>query len=550
MGYKVLVTDQIDEIAVKILQDVCEVHYRPVLTAEDLKTIIHDYDALMVRSSSKVSKDLISVADRLKVIGRAGVGVDNIDIEAATDKGIVVLNSPEGNTVAAAEHTIAMMLSMIRHIPAADSSIKAGKWERSKLTGKEAFNKNIGIVGVGKVGSRVASIVRAMGMKIFVYDPFVSQDRIEGLGAYYATSLDDIWKSADFITLHIPKNKDTFNLINRDTMAKMKKGVKIINCARGGLINEADLAEAIGNGQVEMAAIDVFDREPVDDSPLLKLGDKVILTPHLGASTEEAQINVAVDVAEQIRDMSQGLPARSAVNMPFLNPEALEHVKHYIALAENLGALVRQITRGATREIEIVASGELAEFDISPLVVAVTKGVLCCSSEGVNYVNAPKLAERSGIHIRKSTSTNSENYLSLLKIILTTDKETTNTMGTILGKDLPRILRFNGYHTSIEPAEHMLVLPHKDKPGMIAQVATLLSEGNINISMMQVGRKVRAQIGGESIMILNVDEPVSWNVLKQLKKVDGIYRAEYVNLTAKYFQSQGIVSLPCTAHRA
>ena len=532
MKYKVLVTDQIDEIAVNILRDFCEVDYKPALSAQELKAIIGNYDALMIRSSSKVTKDLISVADRLKVIGRAGVGVDNIDIEAATEKGIVVLNSPEGNTVAAAEHTVAMMLSMIRHIPAADSSIKEGKWERSKLTGKEVFNKKIGIVGLGKVGSRVASIVKAMGMKVFVYDPFVSQNRIEGLGAYYAISLDDIWKSVDFITLHIPKNKDTLNLINRDTIAKMKKGVKIINCARGGIINEADLAEAIRNGQVEMAAIDVFDREPVDDSPLLKLGDKVVLTPHLGASTEEAQINVAVDVAEQIRDMSQGLPARSAVNIPYLKPEALEPVKHYIALAENLGALVRQITSGAAREIEIVAGGELAALDLSPLVVAVTKGVLCCSSEGVNYVNAPKLAERSGIHLKKSTSTDSENYLSLLKVILTTDKETNNTVGTILGKALPRILGFNGYHTSIEPAEHMLVLPHKDKPGMIAQVATLLSKENINISMMQVGRKVRAQIGGESVMILNVDEPVNENMLRQLQKIDGIYRAEYVNLTA------------------
>jgi D-3-phosphoglycerate dehydrogenase len=300
----------------------------------------------------------------------------------------------------------------------------------------------------------------------------------------------------------------------------MKKGVKIINCARGGIINEADLAEEIRNGHVEMAAIDVFDKEPADDSPLLKLGDKVVLTPHLGASTEEAQVNVAVDVAEQIRDMSQGLPARSAVNIPSLKPEVLGPVKHYIALAENLGALVRQITSGAVREIEIVASGELAELDLSPLVVAVTKGVLCCSSEGV-------------IHVKKSTSTDSENYLSLLKVILTTDKATNNTMGTMLGKALPRILRFNGYHTSIEPAEHMLVLPHKDKPGMIAQVATLLSKENINISMMQVGRKVRAQIGGESAMILNVDEPVSENMLKRLQGIDGIYRAEYVNLTAK-----------------
>jgi D-3-phosphoglycerate dehydrogenase len=372
-----------------------------------------------------------------------------------------------------------------------------------------------------------------MGMKVFVYDPFVGRDRIEEQGVNYAASLDEVWKLADFITLHIPKNKDTLNLINRDSILKMKKGVKIINCARGGIINEADLAEAIQKGWVEMAAIDVFDKEPVEDSPLLSLGSKVVLTPHLGASTEEAQINVAVDVAEQIRDFFLGVPARSAVNIPAFRPETLEPVKHYMALAENLGALVRQITNGTAREVEVVACGDLAQFDLAPLAVAVTKGILCCSSEGVNYVNALRSAERRGIGIKKSTSTDSESYVSLLKVVLTTDKEANKTAGTMLEKDIPRILRLNGYHTSIEPAEHMLVLPHKDKPGMVAQVAAVLSKENINISMMQVGRKDRAQIGGESVMILNVDEPVNDSVLKQLQKIDGIYSAKYVNLTAK-----------------
>jgi D-3-phosphoglycerate dehydrogenase len=533
MDYRVLITDKIDKIAVTILQDTCKVDYQPSLTAENLKATIKQYDALMIRSSSKVTRELISVADRLKVIGRAGVGVDNIDLEAATDKGIVVINSPEGNTVAASEHTIAMMLSTIRHIPVADASVKEGRWDRSRLMGKEVFNKTIGILGLGKVGSRVSLVAKAMGMKVLAYDPFVAKDRAEELGAVYVTSLEHIWESADFISLHVPKNKDTLNLINKDTLAKMRKGVIIINCARGGLVNEADLAEAIRSGHVGMAAIDVFEKEPVEDSPLLKLGDRVVLTPHLGASTEEAQVNVAIDVAEQIRDMSQGLPARSPVNIPALKPEVIEPVKHYMSLAENLGALVRQVTRGAAQEIEIVACGELAQLDLSPLMVAVTRGVLCCSSEGVNYVNAPKVAERAGIHVKKATSTDSENYLSLLKIILTTDKETNKTAGTIIGKDIPRILRLNGYHTSIEPAEHMLIVPHKDKPGMVAQVATVLSNNNINISMMQVGRKVRAHVGGESVMILNVDESVSDIVLKQLQKIDGIYSAKYVNLTAK-----------------
>ncbi len=533
MNYKVLVTDKINNVAVKILQSTCEVDYKPVVSAEELKAIIKDYDALMIRSSSKITKDIIAAADRLKVVGRAGVGVDNVDIDAATDKGIIVINSPEGNTVSAAEHTIAMMLAMTRHIPAADVSVKEGRWDRSQLTGKEIFNKILGVVGFGKVGSRVSSAARAMGMKVLVYDPFVGREIVENTGAFHVASLDDIWKSADFITLHIPKSKDTLNLINKDTIAKMKKGVKIINCARGGIINEADLAEALQNGQVDMAAIDVFDKEPVEGSPLLKMGGKVVLTPHLGASTEEAQVNVAVDVAEQIRDMSQGLPARSAVNIPCLKPEILEPVKHYMSLAENLGSLVRQVTSGVAQEIEIVACGELSGLEISPLVVAVTKGVLECSVEGVNYVNAPRLAQKSGIHFKKSTATDSESYLGLLKVVLTTDKETNKTTGTVIGSDIPRILGINGYNTSIEPAEHMLVLPHKDKPGMVAQVATLLSKENINISMMQVGRKVRAQAGGESIMILNIDEPVTGCILEQLQKIDGIYNAKYVNLKAK-----------------
>ena len=531
MPYKALVTDQIDEIAVRILQGVCEVDYEPALSAEKLEAVIHDYDALMIRSSSKITKTLLSEAVKLKVIGRAGVGVDNIDIEAATDKGIVVINSPDGNTVAAAEHTIAMMLSMVKHIPAADASIKDKKWERAKLTGKEVFNKTIGIIGFGRVGSRVASVAQAMGMKVFVYDPFISKHQVETIGAHYVTSLIDIWKSADFISLHIPKSKDTLDIINKDSIAQMKKGVKIINCARGGIVNESDLAEAIQSGQVEMAAIDVFNKEPVDGSPLLKLGDKVVLTPHLGASTEEAQINVAVDVAEQIRDMFQGSSVRSAVNIPALKPEIFEPVKHYMALAENLGSFVRQITVGAEEEIEIIACGELADVDTSPLAIAIAKGILLCSNEGVNFVNALTLAEKRGIRIKKSKSTDSESYLSLLKVMLTTDKETNSTAGTIIGKDIPRILRFDGYHTSIEPAGHMLILPHKDKPGMIAQVATLLSKENINISMMQVGRKIRAQVGGESVMILNVDEAVSDTTLKQLQKIDGIYSARYINLT-------------------
>lgn len=530
MAFKVLVTDKINEIAVNILETSCEVDYKPVLSAEELKSIIADYDGLMIRSASKVTKEIIDEAKNLKIVGRAGVGVDNVDLEAATDKGIIVINSPEGNTVAAAEQTIALMLSMARHIPQADKSIKEGKWERSKLTGIEVYKKTLGLIGLGKIGRWVAKIAISMGMNVIVYDPFVTQRQVEDMGATYAKTLDEVWSVVDFLTMHMPKTHETMNLINKNSLSKMKKGVKIINCARGGIIDEAALADAINEGHVSMAAIDVFSEEPVKDSPLLALGNKVVLTPHLGASTEEAQTNVAVDVAEQIRDMANGLPVKSAVNIPSLKAELLEPVKHYMDLAEKLGALVRQVTPGATKGIEVIACGNLAEVDIRPLSVAVTKGVLKCSKESVNYVNAPIIANKSNIRVTESKSVNSTCYVSLLKVILKTSETENIVSGTVIGLDHAKILRIDGYFIDIEPSSHTLVLPHEDKPGMIAKVAALLGKHNINISMMQVGRKDKDQSGGESCMILSVDDPVSNDILEEILSLDGIKNAKYVSL--------------------
>lgn len=532
MAYKVLVTDKINSIAVKILEEACEVEYREKLSADELKAIIKDFDALMIRSASKVTKEIIEAAPRLKVVGRAGVGVDNVDLEEATKHGIIVINSPEGNTVAAAEHTIALMLSMSRHIPQADLSMKNRKWDRSKYEGTEVFNKTLGLIGLGKIGSRVAKTAVALGMDVLVYDPFITEEQVKQLGAKHTKNLNDVWPVADIITLHLPKTKDTINLINKDTIHKMKKGVKLINCARGGIINEADLAEAIKEGYVASAAIDVYDKEPVENTPLLDLGDKIILTPHLGASTKEAQINVAVDVAEQIRDIAKGGSARSAVNIPALKAELLEPVKHYMQIAENLGTIVREVTKGATKSIEIIACGELAHVDISPLVIAVAKGVLSCSKEGVNYVNAPLITKNLGITTKQSKSDDSANYLDMLKVVLTTDEDSNIAIGTMLAMNIPRILRINGYFLNIEPGKHMLLCPHHDKPGMIAKVANLCGEENINISSMQVGRREREQGSIESIMVMTVDEPVSEQTIEKLKALDGIYNAKYIKLNA------------------
>lgn len=531
MTFKVLVTDKINDIAVKILEETCEVDYKTSVSPEELKEIIKNYDGIMIRSASRVTKEVIDLADRLKVVGRAGVGVDNVDLDAATNKGIVVINSPEGNTIAAAEHAVAMMLSMARHIPAADASTKGGKWERSKFLGSEVFNKTLGVIGLGKIGSWVAKIAKSMGMKVVIYDPFVSEAKVKEMGAKYAASLDELWPVADFITLHVPKNRETVHLINKNTLNRMKKGVRIINCARGGIIDEAALAEAIQEGQVASAAIDVFEQEPIVDSPLLGLGDKVVLTPHLGASTEEAQVNVAVDVAEQIRDMARGDSARSAVNIPTLKPEILDPVKHYMQLAENLGSLVRQLTSGATKNVEVIACGSLAEKKIGPLTIAVTKGILGNSVEGVNYVNAPILCKQRGIHIQETKSTDAGSYVDVLKVVLTTEKEQKVVSGTMLADDLPRILRVNEYYTNVEPGTHMLILPHENKPAMVAQVATILGREKVNISMMQVGKMSRGE-QQKSLMVLNVDDPVSNSTLEELKGIDGIYSAKYVNLRA------------------
>ncbi len=529
--YKVLITDKINEVAGNILEGAAQVDYLETLPEEELVKIIGEYDAIMVRSQTKVTPKVIAAANKMKIIGRAGVGVDNVDVEKATQKGIIVVNSPEGNTTAAAEHTLALMLSMARHVPQADISTKSGKWERSKFTGIEVFNKSLGIMGFGKIGIRVAKVAIALGMKVYVYDPFITKEKVEETGAVHINNIDEFWSLCDFITVHVPKTRETANLINKNTIAKMKKGVRLINCARGGIINEADLKEAIESGYVASAAIDVYEKEPIESTnPLLSCQGDLIITPHLGASTEEAQINVAVDVAEQIRDVLKGKSARSAVNIPSLKSELLEPVKEYMNLAENLGLLIRQLAKGAVKRIEIKTLGELASFDSSPLKVAILKGILSYSHESVNFVNAPVIAKSQGIEVVETKSERSINYAGLITVSLTTDVRCYSVSGAMIAENTPRIVKIDDYNTSIAPAEHILICPHTDKPGMIAKVATILGNNDINISMMQVGRKSPEATGGESMMIINTDDLVSEKMLEEIKKVDGINDAVYITL--------------------
>lgn len=529
---KVLITDKIDEAAGKLLEGAAQVDFLPTMSEEELIKIIGGYDALMVRSQTKVTKSIIDAASNMKIIGRAGVGVDNIDIDAATQKGIIVVNSPDGNTNAAAEHTVALMLALSRNIPMAALSTKQGLWERSKFTGIEVFSKTLGIIGLGKIGHHVAQVAIALGMNVIVCDPYTTEEAVEKIGAKYIHSLDEFWGLCDFITIHAPKTRETAYLINRNTLNRMKKGVRIINCARGGIIDEEALKEAIESGQVAGAAIDVFENEPdIADSPLVKCTGNVLLTPHLGASTKEAQFNVAIDVAEQIKEVLTGGSAKAAVNIPALKPDTLEPVKDYMQIAENLGELIAQISTGNLKSIQITVNGMLSELNISPLEVAVLKGIFSSMIEGVNYVNAPLIAKKRGINIITSKSLKDCSYIGSMSIKLITDKDENTVTGALLAENMPRIVTINEYNMSIEPEKHMLIIPHENKPSMIAKVAAVIGENNININRMHVAQKSNKK-DNVSIMIINTESLVDDVTLTKIEKIDGISSAKYIKLNA------------------
>jgi D-3-phosphoglycerate dehydrogenase len=529
MKPQVLITDKLDEAGIEILKNSAEVDYRPGLPADELKQIIKNYDALLVRSQTQVTKEVIEAASKLKIVGRAGVGVDNIDVEAATEKGIIVVNSPDGNTIAAAEHTLALMFSLCRQIPVADLSCKAHKWERSKFMGTELSGHTLGVIGLGKIGQRVAKVAYAAGMKILAYDPFISKEKAEDMG-YRKVELEEIFRMSDFITLHVPKTKETLNMINKTTIATMKDGVRIVNCARGGLINETDLADAIKSGKVAGAAIDVFDKEPCESSPLHDCGDKVILTPHLGASTSQAQLNVALDVAEQIRDVLKGGVARAAVNLPGLKPELVAQIKHYLGLAEIMGSFLGQITDGAIRAIEIEALGKLADKNIEGLKLAILKGILGVSLDGVTFVNAPLLATERNIKVSEIKSEDSGAYIDKLRIKLVSTESTHVIAGTVLQGNIPAIIQIDDYPLIFRPERHSIVTFHKDQPGVVAQVSKILWDKQVNISGMNLGR---TKDSASAVMVINVDGTVPDEAIANIAAIKGIDRARYTELKGK-----------------
>lgn len=514
---KVLVSDSLSEQGIGILRKEVDVDIKTGMSPEELKACIGEYDALVVRSQTRVTQEIINAATHLKIIGRAGVGVDNIDVEAATRRGIIVVNAPEGNMISAAEHTVAMMLSMSRNIPQANQSLKSGKWDRKTFTGVEVRNKTLGLIGLGRIGAEVAKRAQGLEMNILAYDPFIGEERARDLGVTL-TSIDEIIKTADYISVHTPLTKETRNIIDAEELEKVKRGVRIINCARGGIINEEALAEAVQSDKVAGAAVDVFVEEPPTNSPLLKT-DNIIVTPHLGASTLEAQVNVAVDVAEQIINFKNGLPVKNAINMPYVKHEVMKMLQPFLPLAEKIGRLAAQLMEGKYERIEVAYSGEIAEKDTGPATVAALKGLLeIAMGSAVNYVNAPVIAKERKINVVESKSKTIESYSNKITLRIFSNGNIKTVAGTMVGEN-PRIIQIDEYAIDVQPIGHMLVALHEDHPNIIGPCCMVMGRRNINIAGMQTGR---IKAGSTAIMVLNIDSDVNDEILEEIKAVDGI----------------------------
>lgn len=521
---KVLVSDPISDEGISILRQVAEVDVITTLSPEELIKKIPEYDALVVRSETKVTKEVLE-AGKLKIVGRAGVGVDNIDVDAATRCGTIVVNAPLGNMNSAAEHTIAMMMSMTRNIPQACASMRRGEWNRKHFMGSEVKGKTLGILGLGRIGIEVAKRAQGLEMKIIGYDPFISEERARDFNVTLR-SVDEIVQEADYITVHTPLTKETRNLIGKNQFAIMKKGARLINCARGGIINEEALSEAVKNGTVAGAALDVFVNEPPTGSPLLAL-DNIITTPHLGASTEEAQVNVAVDVANEIVKALKGESVSNALNMPSIRSEAMVALAPYLQLAETLGHLASQLMVGSYDSVKVEYCGDLAEKDVKPITVAAIKGLLdTVMGATVNYVNAQMLAKERKIKVIESKSSGSSCYQNSLSLTLIKKDISKTVAGTIIG-DEQRIIRIDSYQVDIKPAGIMIISRHLNKPNIIGPCCLALGERNINISGMQVSP---SGIGHEAIMAINVDSDIPEDVMNSIRSINGILDATIVKL--------------------
>jgi D-3-phosphoglycerate dehydrogenase len=524
---KVLVSDNISPKGVEILKKAgLEVDVKTGMKPEELKSCIGDYDGLVIRSATKVTADIMESASKLKVIGRAGSGLDNVDKAAASKKGVVVMNTPGGNTMTTAEHSIAMLFSVARLIPQATASMKAGKWEKKKFMGVELYHKTLGIVGLGNIGSQVAKKAQGLEMNVIAYDPFLSEDKAKATGIR-KVSLDDLFAQSDFITIHTPMTAETKGVINSKTISRMKNGVRIINCARGGIVNEADLYEALKSGKVAGAALDVFEKEPPENNPLLTL-DNVVCTPHLGASTEEAQENVAVAVAEQIADYLVFGVIRNAVNFPSIPNEQVPRLQPYINLAEKLGEFSSQIFEGGATEITVEFRGAAAEINTAPVTIAAIKGFLTpILIETVNFVNAPIIAKERGIEVKETKSSDAGDYNSMIALKIKANGRESYVAGTLFSKKDPRVILIDEFEVEIVPEGELLLIYNNDKPGVIGNIGMLMGKNNINIARMHFGRE---SAGGMAISVVSIDSAPTPALIEEIKRLPNILSVKQISL--------------------
>ncbi|PLS22909.1 phosphoglycerate dehydrogenase [Neptunicoccus cionae] len=515
MAPKVLVSDKLSPTAVQIFRDNgIEVDFEPDLGKDKVELMkrIGDYDGLAIRSATKVTEKILENATNLKVIGRAGIGVDNVDLNAASRKGVIVMNTPFGNSITTAEHAIAMMFAVARQIPEASASTHAGKWEKSKFMGVELTNKTLGLIGSGNIGSIVASRALGLKMKVVAYDPFLSEERAADLGVK-KVELDELLAQADFITLHVPKTDKTAGMLDAAAIAKMKKGVRIVNCARGGLVDEDALAEALKSGHVAGAAFDVFAVEPATESPLFNLSN-VVVTPHLGAATSEAQENVAIQVAEQISDYLLNGAVTNAINMPSITAEEAPVLGPFVKLASHLGAFIGQMTEEAIESVNILYDGKVAEMNTKALSSAAIAGVMKAQNPDVNMVSAPVVAAERGIQCSTTTQEKSGVFDSYIKLTVKTAKKTRSIAGTVFSDGKPRFIQIKGINIDAEIGRHMLYTTNDDVPGIIGTLGQTLGQNDVNIANFTLGR---SEAGANAIALLYLDAQPPVSVLDKLK---------------------------------
>lgn len=523
---KVLISDKLSPAAVKIFEERgVEVDFQPGMSAETLAEVIGQYDGLAIRSATKVTADLLKSADNLKVVGRAGIGVDNVDVEAATARGVVVMNTPFGNSVTTAEHAISMMMTLSRQIPLADRSTRSGKWEKSKFMGVEMYGKTLGLIGCGNIGSIVADRAQGLKMRVIAFDPFLTQESATEIGVE-KVDLDALLSRADIISLHTPLNDHTRNILNADRLRAMKPGARLVNCARGGLVDEDALAELLNSGHIAGAALDVFAQEPPENSPLFGL-ENVVVTPHLGASTKEAQENVALQVAEQMSDYLVNGAIINALNMPSISAEEAPKLEPYTKLAEKLGAFAGQLTETGLRGVTITYAGHAAGLNTRPLSQIILKGLLSPLMASVNMVNAPAVAKSRNIAVTVAERADHEAYQTLICLDVETENGRRDLNGTLFQGKEPRIVRLRGIDIEARFGAHMLYVRNNDRPGFIGGLGQVMGDAGINIGTFHLGRN---EPGGEAIALVEIDQPANAEILAKIRALPNVLQVKSLTL--------------------